>query len=135
MSDASLQTIKALFESHGREAAAQFAGLRYEMAARFDASDDRLDAIDEKQRIANGRVTKMETSLARVDECISTLQRAGDNREHRIHELERRQQKRRSTDRGLVSRRDALMFSAGGAAVVGVIKFAVWAFHEIRALL
>jgi predicted nuclease with TOPRIM domain len=138
MSDADLNTLKALLDGQNHTIAAQWAGLRYELQARFDAVDDRLYAIDEKQRIANGRVTKMEGSLERVDERISQLQREENAQESRLNDLERRHDRRRAADRvpaRTVTRRDALMFSTGGAAVIGVIKFAVWAYHEIKGLL
>lgn len=137
MSGADLNTLKALLDGQNHTIAAQWAGLRYELEARFDAVDDRLTAIDEKQRIANGRVTKMEGSLERVDERIANLQRSEGSQEARLTDIERRQLKRRSTDHAprTLTRRDAVMFSTGGAAVIGVIKFAVWAFHEIKGLL
>jgi hypothetical protein len=74
----SIEQFKDLLASHGREQKAHWKGLEREMSARFDAVDGRLAAIDEKQRIANGRATTMEKALERMDERVGQLQRNDD---------------------------------------------------------
>lgn len=139
MSDAgSLQTIKALLDGQSQTAAAQWAGLRYELEARFDAVDSRLSAIDEKQRIANGRVTKMEGSLERLDERVGGLQDVSGEHDSKLDEIDRRSVQRRAEDRASefsITRRDVAMFVLGGGSIVAVIRAAVWVFHEIKGLL
>lgn len=144
MSDASLQTITAMLDGQSREFRAQWAGLRYELEARFDAFDDRLKAIDDKQQIANGRVNKMEGSLERVGEQIARLQKAEGDHETRINDIDRRQQQRqrraedrepKAGERTSISRRDVAMFLFGSGSVIAIAKAAVWVYHEIKALL
>lgn len=142
MSDASLQTITALLDGQSKEFRAQWAGLRYELEARFDAFDDRLKAIDDKQRIANGRVNKMEGSLERVGEQIARLQKAEGDHETRINDIDRRQSRQRRVEdrepkgeRASITRRDVAMYLFGASSMIGLAKAAVWVFHEIKALL
>lgn len=76
MAEPSLDTIQALLEGMRRESKLAWDGLRRENSARFDALEQRLDAIDTKQGIANGRVTTMEKALELVHEWIKGLRQA-----------------------------------------------------------
>lgn len=141
--------IEALIAGQSRESKAHWEGLRREIGARFDAVDDRLTAIDEKQRIANGRVTTMEQALTRVDERIGQLQKADGDKETRLDELDRRlRHHRRATDkpgtpvalhmrasdRGGITQRDVNIVIGTLTALGGVIAFFAWLVPAVKGL-
>lgn len=88
MAETSLETIQALLEGMRRESKLAWDGLRRETAARFDALEQRLEAIDTKQGIANGRVNTMEKALELVHEWIKRLQSADGQHEARMTSLD-----------------------------------------------
>lgn len=141
--------IEALIAGQGRESKAHWEGLRREIGARFDAIDDRLAAIDEKQRIANGRATTMEKALERMDERVGNLQKADGDKDTRLDDIDRRlRTHRRSTDKpgtpvalhmrdsdkGGITQRDVNIVMATLAALASVIGFFAWLVPAVRAL-
>jgi chromosome segregation ATPase len=135
----SLDHIREMLKAQGREAALRVEGLRSELSARFDAVDDkgeallkRCDAIDEKQRIANGRVSKMEGSLERVDERIGQLTKVDGDHGAQIDDINKRLRvHRRGTDSAAVTRvhsrsTDGRWLSERDVKIVGLTIVAVF---------
>lgn len=144
MSDITLHQIESLIAGQGRESKAHWEGLRREINARFDAVDDRLAAIDEKQRIANGRVTTMERAMTLCNERIAQLQKADDDHDTRLVDLARRMHRRatdkptapprlhsRSDDGKPITRRDVYVGTACGLASAGLV---IWILEVIGKL-
>lgn len=147
MSD--MHHIEALIAGQGRESKAHWEGLRREIGARFDAVDDRLAAIDEKQRIANGRATTMEKALERMDERVGNLQKADGDQELRLDDIDRRLRLHRrstdkpgtppglhfrSSDRGGITQRDVNIVLATLGAIASTLAFFAWLVPALKGL-
>ena len=110
MPEISLEHIRDLITAQSTLAEAKFEGVRREMAAGFGGVNGRLD-------IVNGRLGKHGTRLDALEDKVRLHRRTGDAKPT-LHA--------RREDSTPLTRRDALMFAAGGGAIWGLIKGGAW---------
>lgn len=79
-----LGTVTIVTSLLGRTIAAQFAGLRGEMNARFDAVDTRFNAVDTRFNAVESRFDTVDVRFAAVNARIDNLDRDVQGLAHKV---------------------------------------------------